>query len=161
MSDRVRAPEAVLREVLALDPGLRQEAYYGERAVFFNPGAAAPLGVIVAAVKERDGPNDRAALLDREGVYRFAFGMAPDAFARRFGGVPPRPGKGEAVALPGHDLTRLDELTPHPVYAWMSWVQVLSPSPATFAALRPLLGDSVAAARAKWARRVHDSPRAR
>jgi Family of unknown function (DUF6194) len=64
-----------------------------------------------------------------------------------------RPPKGEAVALPGYDLTPLDELTPHPVYAWMRWVQILSPTPARFASLRPLLDESLELAKAKWSRR--------
>jgi hypothetical protein len=34
-----------------------------------------------------------------------------------------------SLDLPSWDLTRLDELVPHPVYAWMSWVQILSPTP--------------------------------
>jgi hypothetical protein len=147
-------PERILDDVLALDPALRRERYYGERAVFYNPGGAAPLGVILASVKDRDGPNDRAAELSRPGVFRFAFGMAPATFADRFGGVPARPPKGEAVALPGHDLTRLGELMPHPVYAWMSWVQILCPSPAQFEALRPLLLESLELAKARWRRRL-------
>jgi hypothetical protein len=35
----------------------------------------------------------------------------------------------------------------------MRWVQVLSPTPARFDALRPLLDTSLSLARAKWARR--------
>jgi hypothetical protein len=147
-------PEAVVAELLRLDPGLRRERYYGERAVFYNPGAAAPLGVIFASIKDRDGPHDRAARLSRPGVYRFAFGLTRESFARLFGAVPARPPKGEAVALPGHDLTRLDELAPHPVYAWMSWVQILSPTRERFAALRPLLDESLELARTRWSRRI-------
>jgi hypothetical protein len=141
-------PESILADLLALDPGLRRERYYGEHAIFYNPGGAAPLGVILAAVKHQDGPNDRRAQLSRPGVYRFAFGLPPDSFARRFGAIPPRPPKGAVVALPGHDLTRLDELMPHPVYGWMSWVQILAPTPAGYDALRPLLAESLALARA-------------
>jgi Family of unknown function (DUF6194) len=150
-------PEEVLRRVLELDPDLTLKPYYGERAVFYNPGGVAPLGVILAAVKDRDGPNDRASQLSRPAVYRFAVGLAPATFARLFGGVPPRPPKGEAVALPGHDLTRLDELTPHPVYAWMSWVQILAPTAERFEELRPLLEESLELAKAKWRR--HDRRR--
>jgi hypothetical protein len=146
-------PDQILAALLDLDLGLRLERYYGERAVFYNPGRVAPLGVILAAIKDHDGPNDRAARLARPGVYRFAFGLPPDTFARLFGGVPARPAKGEVVALPGHDVTRLDELTPHPVYAWMSWVQILAPTPARFASLRPLLHESLDLAKAKWSRR--------
>jgi hypothetical protein len=41
----------------------------------------------------------------------------------------------------------------HPVYAWMSWVQILAPTPARFESLEPLLAESLEAARAKWDRR--------
>jgi hypothetical protein len=46
-------PEQILRDLLALDPTLRRERYYGERAIFYNPGGVAPLGVIFAAIKDR------------------------------------------------------------------------------------------------------------
>ncbi len=153
-------PEEILRRVLALDRHLRREAYYGERAAFYNPGGVAPLGVIVASVKDRDGPNDAAARLSRPGVYRFALGIGRGAFERRFGAVPPRPPKGGALRLPDHDLTRLDALTPHPVYAWMSWVQILSPSEQSFTKLAPLLDEALGLARARW-NRHHGDPGAR
>ncbi|HEX8121915.1 MAG TPA: DUF6194 family protein [Solirubrobacteraceae bacterium] len=150
-------PDEALDRLLALDAELRLEAYYGERSVFYNPGGAAPLGVIFASVKEDDGPNDKAARLSRPGVWRLAFAMAPDAFAGRFGRMPARPAKGHAVALPEWDLTRLDALTPHPVYAWMGWVQILSPCPASFDALQPLLARSLDRVRARWHHRGRDA----
>jgi hypothetical protein len=146
-------PDAVLRDLMGLDPRLNLERYYGERAIFFNPDDAAPLGIIVAAIKDDDGPNDRAAKLSRPGVYLLAFGLPPGTFARLFGEIPSRPAKGEAVALPSFDLARLDELMPHPVYAWMSWVQILSPTAARYASLRPFLGESLDFAQEKWRRR--------
>jgi hypothetical protein len=79
-------PEQILRELLALDLALRRE-----RAIFYNPDAVAPLGVIFASIKDRDGPNDRAAALSRAGVYRLAFGLARPTFVRLFGAVPARP----------------------------------------------------------------------
>src|SRR5215204_1625842 len=54
-------PEEILRDLLARDGDLRLERYYGERAVFYNPGGGAPLGVIFASLKEGDGPHDRRA----------------------------------------------------------------------------------------------------
>jgi hypothetical protein len=63
--------------------------------------------------------------------------MTGESFAPLFGAVPARPLKGEAVALPGHDLPRLDELAPHPVYAWVSWVQILSPTRERFVGAAP------------------------
>jgi hypothetical protein len=41
---------------------------------------------------------------------------------------------------------------PHPVYGWMGWLQILSPTAASFHSLRPLLSESLALTRAKWAR---------
>jgi hypothetical protein len=144
------SPGEALDRLLAFDGELRLEAYYGERSVFYNPRGVAPLGVIFASVNERDGPNDAAARLSRPGVWRLACAMPAEAFAARFGGMPARPPKGGTVALPGWDLTRLDELTPHPVYAWMGWVQILSPSAASFERLQPLLAQSLDLARARW-----------
>lgn len=150
---RVMEPEVILRDLLALDPHLRRERYYGERAIFYNPGGAAPLGVILAAIKDHDGPNDRSARLSRAGVYRFAFGIARQTFARRFGSIPSRPPKGRVVQLPRYDPSRLDILMPHPVYGWMGWLQILSPTAASFHSLGPLLSESLELARARWERR--------
>jgi Family of unknown function (DUF6194) len=147
-------PEELLSELLGLDPGLRREAYYGERSIFYNPGRVAPLGTIFASVKDRDGPKDKTAKLSRQGVYRLAFCLTPDRFAERFGQPPRRPPKGGVVDLTGYDLTRLGELTPHPVYAWMRWVQVLSPSRPHYESLKPLLAESLEAVKAKWTQRT-------
>ena len=152
--ERAMAPDDVLREVLGVDRDLRAEQYYGERAVFYNPGGAAPLGVILAAIKDHDGPNDRSARLSRPGVYRFAFGISRDTFARRFGATPSRPPKGGVVELPGYDPARLDHLMPHPVYGWMGWLQILCPSAASFDEAGPLLTESLELVRDKWAHRA-------
>ena len=151
---RALAPDEILGELLRLDPGLRLEPYWGERAIFYNPGGAAPLGVILAAIKDHDGPNDRSAQLSRPGVYRFAFGLGPETFVRLFGAIPARPAKGGVIARAGYDPTRIDELMPHPVYGWMSWVQILAPTPPRHRSLRPLLAESLELARAKWRTRT-------
>jgi hypothetical protein len=143
-----------LDRLLAFDGELRLEAYYGERSVFYNPGGTAPLGVIFASVKDHDGPKDAAARLSRPGVWRLAFGMSAEAFAARFGGTPARPPKGRPVALGAWDVTRLDELTPHPVYAWMGWAQILSPSRTSFEQLEPLLAQSLDLVRGRWEHRA-------
>jgi hypothetical protein len=39
---------------------------------------------------------------------------------------------------------------PHPVYAWMRWVQILTSSREQFDRLRPLLAESLDEVRAKW-----------
>ena len=57
------------------------------------------------------------------------------------------------VALP-NDFAALNELTPHPVYGWMGWVQVLNPSEARFAQLRPLLREAYALAVEKFQKKT-------
>jgi hypothetical protein len=104
-------------------------------------------------VKDHDGPNDRRANLSRPAVYRLAFGLTRATFAELFGDVPARPPKGGVVALPDHDLTALDRLMPHPVYAWMSWVQILNPTTDRLDSLRDLRNTSLVLARDKWRRR--------
>lgn len=85
-------------------------------------------------------------------MYRLAFQVTPEQFRARFGAVPRRPPRGGVVALDA-DPAALNELTPHPVYAWMRWVQILAPTQQQLAALWPLLEESLALARAKWRRR--------
>jgi hypothetical protein len=147
---RAIEPEDILGELVELDPGLRREAYYGERSICYNPGRAAPLGAIFASVKDRDGPNDKVSKLGRDGVYRFAFCLTPESFAERFGEAPRRPPKGGNVDLSGFDLTRLGQLTPHPVYAWMRWAQILSPTQRQYESLWPLLVESLELVKARW-----------
>jgi Family of unknown function (DUF6194) len=146
-------PEELLSDLLGLDPGLRRAAYYGERSIFYNPGGVAPLGTIFASVKDHDGPGDKAAKLSREGVYRLAFCLSLERFAERYGQRPRRPPKGSSVDLGGYDLTRLGELMPHSVYAWMRWVQILSPSRPQYEALKPLLAESLEVVKTKWAKK--------
>lgn len=150
---RVLEPEEILTDLLRLDPGLHRERYYGERALFYNPDRSAPLGTIFCAIKDRDGPNDKSSELSRPGVFRFAFEMSGATFERHFGPPPRRPPKGALLELSGYDVTRLDVLAPHPVYAWMRWVQILVPSADRFESLRPLLAESIDLVREKWKRR--------
>ena len=145
--------EELLSELLGLDPGLRRQADDGERSILDNPRGAAPLGTIVASVKDHDGPNDKAAKPPRQGAYRLAFRLTSERFAERFGQPPRRPPKGGLVDLVGHDPTRLGELAPHRVYAWMRWVQILSPTRAQYETLKPLLLDSLEVVKSRWRKR--------
>jgi Family of unknown function (DUF6194) len=146
-------PEEILADLLRLDPDLRRERYWGESSLFYNPGRAAPLGVIFASLKDHDGANDSSSRLSRDGVYRFAFCLPPETYTDLFGDVPPRPPKGGVVSLADYDPTRTNTLMPHPVYAWMRWVQILSPTAAELDALRPHLDASLALVRERWKRR--------
>jgi hypothetical protein len=132
----VNAPEviAALQDTFA---GLTPKATWGETSLFYNPGGVLPSGVYFCTVKEHDGANDRASNLDRPGVFRVALGLPQDCYEELFGPRPPRPPKG-GVVMTGHDFTVTNVVMPHPVYAWMGWVQVLSPSAETFTEMHPL-----------------------
>lgn len=143
----------MIEAILAAFPGLAPKRTWGETSLFYNPDGILPNGVYFATVKEHDGANDKASNLDRPGVFRLSFGLPRGDYEARFGPRPPRPAKGSSVAT-GHDFTATDELMPHPVYAWMGWVQVLSPSRRTFAAIQPLLSAAHEAAAKKHDRQL-------
>jgi len=124
------APETIIETMLARFSGVIAVEAWGETSLFYNPGRRLPRGVYFATIKRKDGDNDRASALNRPGVFRFNIGTARHLFLERFGPLPARPAKGRAIEGPW-DFTALDVVTPHPVYAWMSWVSVLNPSEPT------------------------------
>lgn len=145
----VVAPEDVVAALTANFAGLAPEASWGETSLFCNPDRALPNGVYFCTLKDHDGANDTASDLDRPGVYRVALGLPRDRYEALFGARPSRPPKGGVVTT-GHDFAAVDVLTPHPVYAWMGWVQVLSPSQETFTAMQPLFAEAYDAAVTKY-----------
>ena len=147
------SPDAAVADLLARFADTVAKASGGERAIFVNPGARLPNGGYFATVKDRDGANDRASALSREGVWRLSIGVPVPTYERLFGPRPGRPAKGAAVET-GHDFTRLDLLTPHPVYAWMGWIAVLNPGAGTYETLTPHLAAAYDKARAAVARRT-------
>lgn len=126
---------------------------WGELAFFYNPGHRLPRGIYFVTIKEKDGDRDRASNLGRPGIFRLNIGISRPTWRERFGPQPARPAAGGVVAT-GHDSAVLDQLVPHPVYGWMSWVSVLNPSAATFETLKPLLAEAHDLAVAKFAKRV-------
>lgn len=122
--------EAVHAHIAALPEVVPIEAW-GETSYFYNPGRALPRGTYFATIKDHDGENDRASNLDRDGVWRLNMGVTRGAYFELFGPPPPRPGKG-GIVEGGWDFTATDRLTPHPVYGWMTWVAILTPSDATW-----------------------------
>ncbi len=146
-------PDDIIKFVLRRYPGTIEVVSWGERSVFHNPNRALPRGVYFLTVKENNGPNDKASLLDRDGVFRVNFGVEKQTFERLFGTRPSRPPKGGVVATK-HDFAALDLLMPHPVYGWMGWLSVLSPSEETFASVLPLIDEAHALATAKFEARV-------
>jgi hypothetical protein len=121
----------IIEKICSRLDGIKPKSSWGETALFYNPDKQLPNGVYFCTIKEKDGANDKASRLDREGVCRVAIGLPPTSYERLFGGKPARPAKGCIVST-GHDFTQINTLMPHPIYAWMSWAQILSPSQEKF-----------------------------
>lgn len=136
--DRAMSASAVADALVSSFDGLIPVETWGELAYFYNPGRQLKRGTYFATIKQKDGEHDRASRLDRPGVYRLNFSLPKPDYLERFGPLPDRPSKG-GVICGEWDFTVLDRLTPHPVYGWMGWVSVLSPTPETFEHCRPLL----------------------
>lgn len=133
--------------------GLLAVDAWGEQSFFYNPEGRLPRGVYFATLKNKDGDNDKASALDRDGVFRFNFGVSKSSYEAVLGKRPARPAAGGVVAT-GHDFTQLNTLLPHPVYGWMSWICVLNPDEAKMKTLRPMLDESYELAVMKYARRI-------
>jgi len=116
---------------------VRVEAW-GETSFFYNPNNRLPRGVYFATLKSKDGENDSASALNRDGIFRLNIGTSKTLFVERFGPPPRRPEKGKTIGG-DWDFTTIDHLTPHPVYGWMSWVSILNPGPRSLVELDPML----------------------
>ena len=126
---------------------------WGEQSFFYNPDRRLPRGIYFATLKDKDGENDKGSNLDREGVFRFNFGIGKSSYKEILGNIPARPAAGGVVNT-GHNFTELNKVLPHPVYGWMSWVCVLNPDKAMIQKLEPLLNESYDLAVKKYAKRV-------
>ena len=99
---------------------------WGEKSFFHNPSLKLKRGSYFATIKEKDGENDTASSLNREGVYRLNIGVTKDMYLSLFGGLPQRPLQGKTIEG-DFDFQALNVVMPHPVYAWMGWVCILNP----------------------------------
>lgn len=124
-------PEEIVSKVTSELDGVVAKGSWGETSLFYNPGGVLPNGVYFCTIKERDGENDRSSRLSRDGIFRVSIGVSKETYESKFGVKPKRPPKGGIVDT-GHDFKEVDVLMPHPIYAWMSWVCVLSPSRGLF-----------------------------
>ena len=99
------------------------------------------------------GDFDNTSQLNRPGVFRLNIGVSRDTFRALFGYAP---GENSTTSTT-YDFAALDRLMPHPVYAPQSWVCVLTPSPETFEAVKPLLADAYSIVAKRYASR-HTNP---
>ena len=130
---------------------------WGELSFFLNPGQQLKRGSYFATLKSKDGENDKASHLNREGVHRLNIGLPKPDYLSLFDYLPERPAKGQAVT--GYDFTQINTILPHPVYAWMGWVCILNPDFAMFETCKPLLDKAYAKAAELTAKKLAQSGR--
>jgi hypothetical protein len=127
----------IKNEILARYEGLLPQDAWGETSYFYNPGNLLPKGTYFMTIKERDGENDKASKLYRDGVFRVNCGTVKRDFENLFGDRPGRPPKGGVIEGPWR-FDEKDIIMPHPVYGWAGWVCVINPTKKTFEQLLKL-----------------------
>ena len=131
-------PNAIVAILMSKYAGITAVEAWGETSLFYNPNLRLPRGIYFVTIKQKDGENDRASNLDRDGIFRLSVGISKGLFFEYFGQPPSRPSKGCAV-YGDWDFTAINQLMPHPVYGWMSWVAMNNPSINMFNSLAPVL----------------------
>jgi len=142
-------PSKIIEKICSRLDGIKPKSSWGETSLFYNPDNLLPNGVYFCTIKEKNGDNDKASELDRDNVFRISIGLPPKIYEDLFGIKPTRPTKGCIVSTK-HDFTQLNALMPHPIYAWMSWAQILSPSQEKFDEILPYIIKSHSSAIVKF-----------
>ncbi|MDQ2586961.1 DUF6194 family protein [Saccharothrix yanglingensis] len=133
--------ERVTRYIDETFDGVRAPEANGDTFFLYDPDGDLPpeRQVPFATIVTGDAYDDSSAL-DGTDDYRLNIGLTRAGYAAVVGSTP-----GEV------DHAARDVLMPHPVYAGLHWVCVVSPSDATFEAVRPLLAEAHAFAARKHA----------
>ena len=147
----------VIDQISSSFEGIVPKSSWGETSLFYNPGKILPNGIYFCTIKENDGENDTSSNLTRDGIYRLSFGIGPPRYETLFGARPARPAKG-GIIQGSYDFSALDKLMPHPVYGWMSWVQILNPSEATLKSIAPLIEAAYVNAVSKFNKKTNKTP---
>ncbi len=108
-------------------PSLSENKNWGEQGLFYNPQEKFAKGAYVLTFKEKDGKNDAASHLNVASKYRLNLKISKKTFIKLFNTIPKRPPAG-GVIEGEYDFTKIDEVMPHPVYGWMTWVCIINPT---------------------------------
>ena len=94
---------------------LKPKNSWGETSFFYNPNNLKAHGSYFFTIKEKDGDNDKASHINRDGVFRINFAITKESFLKLFNKIPKRPKKGFVIEG-NYNFIKLNNLTPHPVY---------------------------------------------
>jgi hypothetical protein len=142
-------PNEIITTITTNLEGVKPKETWGEHSLFYNPNNVLPNGVYFCTIKEKNGENDKSSNLSRENIFRLSIGISKNTYVQLFGEKPKRPAKG-CIVETGHDFTQTNILMPHPIYAWMSWVCILSPSKEGFEQVYQLIEEAHANAVIKF-----------
>jgi hypothetical protein len=125
-------------------PGAGDTFFFYDPQRDLDPKRRLPFATIVT---KDYGDFDNASQLNRPDVFRLNIGVSRDTFRALFGYAPGE----DSTERADDDFAALDRLMPHPVYAPQSFVCVLSPSPETFEAVKPLLAEAYSIVATRYA----------
>jgi len=120
------------------------EIAWGDSFFYWSPDGSVPRTQPFATIVTKDYPGEPSSRLDRPGAFRVNVAAGKEAVARI---------AHDAAAGETSDDADDDVLRVHPVYGHLGWVAVVNPDNRTDAALRELLADAHARARARHERR--------
>lgn len=110
--------------------GVETADNFGYTFFFYGSDHKLPFATLSAT----DNEYECVSNLNRPGVFRLNIGVSKETFQSLFGT--------DGVTISDYDFTVLDRIMPHPEYARQFFVCVLSPSDATFQAIKPLLAEA-------------------
>ena len=146
-------PKEIIEIIEGRFEGVVPKFSWGETSLFYNPENKLPNGVYFCTIKESDGDNDKSSNLDRSGIYRLSIGIGKDVYEQLFGARPKRPGKGGIIDT-GYDFAENNVLMPHPIYGWMSWVQIINPTESKFNEILELIEIAHKSATIKFMKKI-------
>lgn len=122
--------------------GTRVMEAYGDTFFLYDPdGDLPPERQMPFATIVTSDNYEKVSDLSEPGAYRLNVGLTKATYTAMFGAVPTERDE-QGVLETGFDYAERDRVMPHPVYASQHWVCVVSPSEATFDAVRPLLAEA-------------------
>ncbi|HUR68649.1 MAG TPA: DUF6194 family protein [Candidatus Thermoplasmatota archaeon] len=144
-------PERILQHLRSLE-GVEILSTEDTHYIFYDPEHDTPHDKrhpIVTIVTS--DAHDQASALHRPGVYRLNMGVGRQRYRALFGPEPSW-GKDGGPVDTGHDFTLLDTLLPHPIYAPLSWICILSPSEASWDRVKGLIAEAHAEGKRTYVR---------
>ena len=136
--------------VLELAPTAGSDAppvAWGDHFFYFAPNGRVPQGQPYATIVTKDYPDDTASRLDPPGRWRVNIHVGRHRFEAVLG-------YGPRSVPDGIDYAEPDVVLPHPVYAELGWLSVVTPGSRTFPTTLELLRDAHEDAKRRATRRT-------